>query len=186
MKRIIVAVATLLFAAGARAFHCPADMKIDDALAKNLRLTEAQMADVKKYRAEGGALHKAQAPGVGRHARQGDEDSTPVISARIDRRLRVAFLFLVSLSAPSPVFSLNPKIPAERQVATWSTSVSAAFLQLPMSARSCAHGTPDSHAKRRSASPPKRTRPGRHWSRAPGSSRYRVRRAGLPRRARRP
>ena len=39
---------------------CPADMKkIDDALAKNPKLTEAQMADVKKYRAEGEALHKA-------------------------------------------------------------------------------------------------------------------------------
>ena len=60
MKRIIVAVATLLFAAGAWAMHCPADMKkIDDALAKNPKLTEAQMADVKKYRAEGEALHKA-------------------------------------------------------------------------------------------------------------------------------
>ena len=60
MKRIIVAAATLLFAAGAWAMHCPADMKkIDDALAKNPKLTEAQMADVKKYRAEGEALHKA-------------------------------------------------------------------------------------------------------------------------------
>ena len=60
MKRIIVAVATLLFAAGAWAFHCPADMKkIDDAMAKNPKLTDAQMADVKKYRAEGEALHKA-------------------------------------------------------------------------------------------------------------------------------
>jgi len=60
MKRIIVAVATLLFAAAAWAFHCPADMKkIDDALAKNPKLTDAQMADVKKYRAEGEALHKA-------------------------------------------------------------------------------------------------------------------------------
>jgi hypothetical protein len=60
MKRIIVAVATLLFAAGAWAFHCPADMKkIDEALAKNPQLTAAQMADVQKYRAEGEALHKA-------------------------------------------------------------------------------------------------------------------------------
>ena len=33
--------------------------KIDDALAKNPKLTDAQMADVKKYRAEGEALHKA-------------------------------------------------------------------------------------------------------------------------------
>ena len=52
--------AALLFAGSAFAFHCPQDMKkIDDALAKNPKLTEAQMADVKKYRAEGEALHKA-------------------------------------------------------------------------------------------------------------------------------
>ena len=50
----------LLFTGSAFAFHCPQDMKkIDDALAKNPQLTEAQLADVKKYRAEGEALHKA-------------------------------------------------------------------------------------------------------------------------------
>jgi outer membrane biogenesis lipoprotein LolB len=50
----------LLFAGSAFAFHCPQDMKkIDDAMAKNPKLSEAQMADVKKYRAEGEALHKA-------------------------------------------------------------------------------------------------------------------------------
>jgi hypothetical protein len=60
MKRVVVAVAALLVSAGAWAFHCPADMKkIDDALAKNPKLTDAQMAEVKKYRAEGEALHKA-------------------------------------------------------------------------------------------------------------------------------
>jgi hypothetical protein len=60
MKRILMAAATLLFSAAALAFHCPADMKkIDEALAKNPKLTAAQMADVKKYRAEGEALHKA-------------------------------------------------------------------------------------------------------------------------------
>jgi hypothetical protein len=50
-----------LFAAGtAFAFHCPADMKkIDDAMAKNPKLTTAQADDVKKYRAEGETLHKA-------------------------------------------------------------------------------------------------------------------------------
>lgn len=54
----------LLFGAGtAWAFHCPQDMKkIDDALAKNPPLSASQMDDVKKYRAEGEALHKA-----GRH-----------------------------------------------------------------------------------------------------------------------
>jgi hypothetical protein len=50
----------LLFAGSAFAFHCPMEMKkIDDALAKNPPLTAAQLADVKKYRAEGEALHKA-------------------------------------------------------------------------------------------------------------------------------
>ena len=33
--------------------------KIDAALAKNPKLTEAQLAEVKKYRAEGEAFHKA-------------------------------------------------------------------------------------------------------------------------------
>lgn len=53
--------ATLLAVSGsALAFHCPADMKkIDEALAKNPKLTEAQLAEVKKARAEGEALHKA-------------------------------------------------------------------------------------------------------------------------------
>jgi hypothetical protein len=54
-------VAAALFTAGtAFAFHCPADMKkIDDALAKNPKLTAAQLDEVKKYRAEGETLHKA-------------------------------------------------------------------------------------------------------------------------------
>ena len=60
MKRILSAVAALFFSTAALAFHCPADMKkIDEAMAKNPKLTEAQMAEVKKYRAEGEALHKA-------------------------------------------------------------------------------------------------------------------------------
>ena len=60
MKRILSAAAALLFSSAALAFHCPADMKkIDEAMAKNPKLTEAQMAEVKKYRAEGEELHKA-------------------------------------------------------------------------------------------------------------------------------
>jgi hypothetical protein len=52
--------AALLFAGSAFAFHCPQEMKkIDDALAKNPKLTAAQMEQVKKDRAEGEALHKA-------------------------------------------------------------------------------------------------------------------------------
>ena len=44
----------------AMAFHCPADMKqIDDALAKNPKLSAAQITEVKKLRADGEASHKA-------------------------------------------------------------------------------------------------------------------------------
>ena len=58
--RILAAAVALAASGGALAFHCPADMaRIDAALAKNPKLTEAQMADVKKYRAEGESLHKA-------------------------------------------------------------------------------------------------------------------------------
>jgi hypothetical protein len=60
MKQVLATVAALAFAGGAWAFHCPADMKkIDEALAKSPKLTAEQMADVKKQRAEGEALHKA-------------------------------------------------------------------------------------------------------------------------------
>ena len=52
--------ALVLASASAFAFHCPADMKkIDAALAKSPKLTAQQAADVKKYRADGEALHKA-------------------------------------------------------------------------------------------------------------------------------
>ena len=58
--RTLVAVAALAASGSAFAFHCPADMaKIDAALANNPKLTDAQMADVKKSRADGEALHKA-------------------------------------------------------------------------------------------------------------------------------
>ena len=58
--RTAVFATALLFAGSAFAFHCPQEMKkIDDALAKNPKLTEAQMTQVKKDRAEGEALHKA-------------------------------------------------------------------------------------------------------------------------------
>jgi len=57
---ITLAAAVVFASSSAFAFHCPADMaKIDAALAKNPQLTPEQMADVKKYRAEGEALHKA-------------------------------------------------------------------------------------------------------------------------------
>jgi hypothetical protein len=58
--RMLLAAAALAWSTGALANHCPMDMKaIDEALAKNPPLTAAQLADVKKYRAEGEALHKA-------------------------------------------------------------------------------------------------------------------------------
>ncbi len=61
MKLRAVLFAALLAASGsALAFHCPADMaKIDAALAKNPPLSQAQMDEVKKLRADGEALHKA-------------------------------------------------------------------------------------------------------------------------------
>ena len=58
--RTLFLAAALAASGSAFAFHCPADMaKIDAALAKNPKLTDVQMAEVKKYRAEGESLHKA-------------------------------------------------------------------------------------------------------------------------------
>jgi isopropylmalate/homocitrate/citramalate synthase len=60
LKRTLATLATLLFTGAAFAFHCPADMKkIDEALAKNPKISEAQMKEVKKYREEGETFHKA-------------------------------------------------------------------------------------------------------------------------------
>jgi hypothetical protein len=62
----ILAVAAVLVALSAPAFanHCPKDMaQIDAALAKNPQLSAADMAEVKRARAEGETLHKA-----GKHA----------------------------------------------------------------------------------------------------------------------
>jgi hypothetical protein len=60
MQRIALFIGLALASAAALAFHCPADMKkIDEALAKNPSLSAAQLAEVKKYRADGEALHKA-------------------------------------------------------------------------------------------------------------------------------
>ena len=60
MKRTILAVILAFGASTAAAFHCPADMrKIDEAMAKNPKLSAEQTAEVKKLRADGEALHKA-------------------------------------------------------------------------------------------------------------------------------
>jgi hypothetical protein len=59
-KRLLLAVALSFASSVAFAFHCPKDMKaIDAALAKHPKLSAQQLDDVKKYRAEGEALHKA-------------------------------------------------------------------------------------------------------------------------------
>ena len=59
-KPMLFAAVLALASSAAMAFHCPADMKkIDDALAKNPKLSEAQMTEVKKLRADGEASHKA-------------------------------------------------------------------------------------------------------------------------------
>lgn len=59
MKKALF-VALAFASTAAFAFHCPKDMKaIDEALAKNPKLSAEQMAEVKKARADGEALHKA-------------------------------------------------------------------------------------------------------------------------------
>ena len=69
MKRTLALTAALLFSTAALAFHCPKDMKaIDDAMAKNPKLTAAQMKEVKEHRAKGEELHKA-----GKHQESIDE-----------------------------------------------------------------------------------------------------------------
>jgi hypothetical protein len=61
MKRALALGVSLLLAAGtALATHCPTDVKkIDEALAKNPKLSEAQMKSVKEQRNKGEELHKA-------------------------------------------------------------------------------------------------------------------------------
>jgi hypothetical protein len=59
-KPALLAAALFVASGSAMAFHCPADMKkIDEALAKKPQLSASQMDEVKKYRADGEALHKA-------------------------------------------------------------------------------------------------------------------------------
>jgi hypothetical protein len=60
LKHMLFAAMFTLASSAAMAFHCPLDMKkIDDALAKNPKVTAAQMTEVKKLRADGEASHKA-------------------------------------------------------------------------------------------------------------------------------
>ena len=60
MRKLALFAALAFASASAFAFHCPADMKkIDAAMAKSPKLSAQQMTEVKKYRADGEALHKA-------------------------------------------------------------------------------------------------------------------------------
>ena len=60
MRKLALFAAAFFAAGSAMAFHCPADMKkIDEALAKQPQLAASQMDEVRKYRTEGEALHKA-------------------------------------------------------------------------------------------------------------------------------
>jgi hypothetical protein len=63
IRSLIIAVGFALASGSAFASSCPKHMKAIDAALPNAKITSAQMADVKKYRAEGEALHKA-----GKHA----------------------------------------------------------------------------------------------------------------------
>lgn len=63
MKTVLAAFALAVLAAGpAQAFHCPQDMARIDAMLPQAKLSPDKLAEVKKLRAEGEALHKA-----GRH-----------------------------------------------------------------------------------------------------------------------
>ena len=57
MRKIAFFAAAMLAAGTACASHCPQEMKkIDDAMAKNPKLSATQRADVKKFRTEGETL----------------------------------------------------------------------------------------------------------------------------------
>ena len=60
MKKSLILLSLTAACGLAFAYHCPADMKaIDAKLATNPKLTEADMAKVKKLRADGETAHKA-------------------------------------------------------------------------------------------------------------------------------
>lgn len=60
LRTLLATIALAAASATAFAMHCPMDMKaIDAALAKNPNLSAEQLAQVKKYRADGEALHNA-------------------------------------------------------------------------------------------------------------------------------
>jgi hypothetical protein len=58
ISSIVVAVSLALASTGAFANSCPKEMKAIDAALPKAKLSEQQMADVKKLRADGETLHK--------------------------------------------------------------------------------------------------------------------------------
>lgn len=68
-RNLILALSLAFVSSLAVASHCPMDMKqIDEALSKQPQLSAEQLAQVRKHRAEGEALHKA-----GKHAESVEE-----------------------------------------------------------------------------------------------------------------
>jgi hypothetical protein len=63
IRTTLAAVALVLASGAAYANNCPNEWKAIDAALPKAKLSEAQMAEVKKYRAEGEKLHKE-----GKHA----------------------------------------------------------------------------------------------------------------------
>lgn len=60
LRKLFLAACLSAASGTALAFHCPRDMKqIDEALAKNPKLSAEQAKEVKKLRADGESLHKA-------------------------------------------------------------------------------------------------------------------------------
>ena len=59
ISTLLVASALALTSGMAFAHRCPAEMKVIDAALPKAKISEAQMGDVKKLRAEGETLHKA-------------------------------------------------------------------------------------------------------------------------------
>lgn len=59
LRSIVVASALALASSTAFAFTCPKEMKAIDAALAGAKLSDAQMSEVKKLRAEGETLHKA-------------------------------------------------------------------------------------------------------------------------------
>lgn len=59
ISSLVVASALAFASSTAFAFSCPKHMKAIDAALATAKISDAQMAEVKKYRAEGETFHKA-------------------------------------------------------------------------------------------------------------------------------